>query len=76
MIYTIKIELEVSDLRTLHDVFLSAIGKSFDEDAIVKIFNNLPEDIKLDAIKWGISDTVVRDSIFEWFVDWFVESEF
>lgn len=69
MIYTIKIELEVSDLGVLHDICFSAIGKSFDEDVIVKIFNKLPEDIKLDAIKWGISDTLIRDSIFEWVVE-------
>lgn len=26
----------------------------------------LPDDIKADAIKWGISDTPTRESIFEW----------
>lgn len=25
-----------------------------------------PEDIKLDAIKWGVSDTPTRDKMYVW----------
>lgn len=62
-------QLERPDLDALHDVVLSAMG--FDEvhltdEQILVWWNKLPRDLQLDAEKWGISDTVVRDSIYVW----------
>ena len=64
--------LEQGDLEHLHDVILEAINKSLPDKEIIKIWDLiLPEDIKLQAEQYGISDTVVRDNIYE-----FMEKEY
>ena len=60
-----KIELEDSDLNVLHDVILNASGESLPVDEIMLHWWKLDDDIKLDCLKWGISDTEVRGSIYE-----------
>jgi hypothetical protein len=59
------ITLEQSDLDYLHDVTLEVFDKSLSDEEVIEIWKSLPDDIKLDAEKFGISDTVVRDNIYE-----------
>ena len=33
------------------------------------LFDELPEHIKNDAYHWGLNDTVVRDNIYEWYIE-------
>lgn len=58
------ITLEQSDLDALHDVVLSSIGKKLSNEELLKVWNELPEDIQDDAVHWGIDDSVVRDNIY------------
>lgn len=30
-------------------------------------WNKLPNEIKLDALKWGVGDTPTRDAMYVWF---------
>lgn len=49
----------------LHDVALDAIGKNYHtRKSLFMLYEALPEQIKLNAVKYGLSDTVVRDEIF------------
>ena len=36
-------------------------------DKVEGYYNQLPEHIKKDGIHWGFSDSVVQDSMCEWF---------
>ena len=65
MIIEKKIILEQSDFDILHDVILEVSEKSRSNEEIEKIWQNLPEGIRLQAEQWGVGDTVVRDNIYE-----------
>lgn len=64
------IELERDDLNTLHDVIIEALDllwdKGISDEEIIQYWNKLPNDIKLDALKWGVSDTPTKDAIYVW----------
>lgn len=65
------IELEREDLDALHDVILEALHYSGDltDEVILTYWNMLPEHLKAEAEHWGLSDSVVRDNIYEWLQD-------
>ncbi len=52
--------------KYLCDVLLEFIDSSPDILYCENIFTKLKRNIKIDALKWGLSDTVVRDNIFEY----------
>ena len=63
-----KIELEQYDLNVLHDVILGALGiKNLTDEELILYWNKLPDDIKLDALKYEIGDTPTRDAMYVWF---------
>jgi hypothetical protein len=66
---TKNIKLDQDDLNTLHDVIFEALDKEeqLSNDEIMNYWNMLPKHIKLDALKWGMSDTPTRDNMYEWF---------
>jgi len=60
-------KLERPDLDALHDVIFSVLDIDLKTDEQILVWwNKLPRDLQLDAEKWGVSDTVVRDSIYVW----------
>jgi hypothetical protein len=60
----VTIEIEEEDLAPIHDVVFDITGHSYNNEELVRVFNSLPEDIQLDAAKWGTSDTEVRGQIW------------
>ena len=77
MKFYIETIFEQSDLDHLHDVYfdatLTVTGEetSLNEEQILELWERLDDDIKFDAMKWGLSDTCVRDNIWE-----FVKNEY
>jgi hypothetical protein len=62
-----KVEFDQDDLNTLHDVIFNALDKEgLTNEQIMEYWNMFPEDIKLDALKWGVSDTPTRDNMYVW----------
>lgn len=57
------------DLSYVIDRCVSATGKQITEKEALEYLKRMPEDLILDVLKWGMSDSVVRDNMFEWFVD-------
>lgn len=57
-------ELKESDKNGIHEVLfqMNIIGLE-DNDKVEGYYNQLPEPIKKDGIRWGFSDSVVQDSI-------------
>lgn len=57
------VTLERADLDSLHDVLFDLeLGESdLTDSKIIEYWQKLPEDIKLDSVRWGMSDSVVRD---------------
>lgn len=52
----------------IHEVlFLMDIIKLEDDDKVENYYNQLPDNIKEDGMRWGFQDTVVMDNMFEWF---------
>tara|TARA_R110000851_G_scaffold190156_1_gene340518 strand:- start:396 stop:620 length:225 start_codon:yes stop_codon:yes gene_type:complete len=63
-----KIEFDQSDLNTIHDVIFNALGEEdLTNEQIIEYWNKLPEEIKLEALKWGVGDTPTRDDMYVWF---------
>ena len=54
------------DLNVLHDVLLDVTDLEYTDEQLYVVWANIPDDIKADATRWGMSDTVVRDNIYEW----------
>lgn len=77
MKFYIETIFEQSDLSHLHDVYFDAMltttGEeiSLNEEQILELWERLDDDIKFDAMKWGLSDTCVRDDIWK-----FVKNEY
>jgi hypothetical protein len=61
--------LDQDDLDSLHDTILEALELDLDNKQVLEYWNKLPDDLKDDAIHWGIDDSVVSDNIYEWFVE-------
>jgi hypothetical protein len=61
-------ELKESDKSGIHEVLfqMDIIGLE-DNDKVEGYYNKLPENIKKDGIHWGFSDSVVQDSMCDWF---------
>ena len=63
-----SIEFSNDDIDSIHDVIINALDDKDDlnRDEILEYWKKFPEDIKLDALKWGINDTPTRDNMYEW----------
>jgi len=62
------VTLEQDDINHLHDVILEALDfhEPIPNDVVIGVYHMLPEDLREQAEHWGLSDTVVRDNIYEW----------
>ncbi len=58
--------LTKQDLDYLHDLAYDAYGVDLDIVKLRTLWKYIPEDIKLEVDKWGLSDTVVRELIYIW----------
>jgi hypothetical protein len=61
----VTIELEKEDYNVLHDIVYGLTSETLTNDELKLIWDNLPEYLKLEAVHWGVDDTVVRDNIYE-----------
>jgi hypothetical protein len=63
--------LEQEDIDDLRDTIFNAIGttENLTNEKVLEVWNKLPDDIKENAIHWGLNDTVVGDKIYEWIID-------
>lgn len=59
-------EFSDSDLRAFYDVCYDALGKELNTEQLKKVFDILPETVRMTGIQWGLSDTVFRDYAYEW----------
>ena len=57
----------------LHDVILdvtySTSKLSLTQKELEGLFDELPQNIKDDSYRWGLNDSVVRDNIYEWYLE-------
>lgn len=62
-----KIEFTQDDLNSLHDVIFNALDKDIlTNEQIIEYWEMFPEHIKMDALKWGMSDSPTRDNMYVW----------
>jgi len=63
--------LEQEDIDDLRDTISNAIDttENLTNEKVLEVWNKLPDDIKENAIHWGLDDTVVGDEIYEWIID-------
>lgn len=62
----VKVEFEDGDFDTLHDIVFDITGKQLNNTELELVWSELPEDIKNDSIHFGLNDSVVRDSMYEY----------
>jgi hypothetical protein len=72
--YMNKIEdynFDKNDWAHFHDVILDVTwddGKiNLNQEEMEKLFWELPEDMRIDAYKWGMNDTPWRDRLWVWY---------
>jgi hypothetical protein len=62
-----------NDWDHLHDIILDVTYDgdklSLDRCQLMVLFDELPEELKEDAYRWGMSDTSWCDSVWEWYVE-------
>jgi len=46
----------------LHDCLVEFEPRNYSKEEVRKIFDLLPRNIKIEAVEWGLNDTVVGDS--------------
>ena len=56
--------LKDDEWKSLHDTIFEATDKQLDHVQVRSVFMSLPEGLQIDALRWGVSDTVVRDEIY------------
>ena len=67
----LDLTLDRHDLDVLHDVIYNAyydlfnIEKDLSDQEILDYWKLIPDDIKIDVVKYGISDTPTRDRIYD-----------
>lgn len=67
MKHKIEVEFTQSDFDSLHDVIFNALDiEGLTNEQIMNYWEMFPKNIKLDAIKWGVSDTPTRDNMYVW----------
>jgi len=60
--------LSEDDRSGIHEVlFQMDILELEDDDKVEFYYNQLPDDIKKDGVRWGFQDSVVRDNMCVWF---------
>ena len=64
---SMKEKITQSEWNHFHDVILDAGKKSLTQKELESLYDELEESIKEDIEHWGLSDTVVRDDIYEWY---------
>ena len=68
-----KTEFTKHEWAHLHDVILEATWETkktkMSQSELETLFDELPQHIKDDAYHWGLNDTVVRDNIYEWYIE-------
>jgi hypothetical protein len=55
-----------NDWDYLHDVIYGYCKKSLDMNSLERFYTKIPENLKEDAFKYGMSDTVFRDNLYDW----------
>lgn len=54
-----------SEFDGLHDVLNVVCGSNPTDEQVHKLYNMLPAEVIGEGVKWGFTDTVVRDAIHE-----------
>lgn len=69
-----NLKFDSHDWACLHDCVYNATydektedGKSFTQSELEVLFLEMPENMKMDAFKWGMSDTPWRDEVYAWY---------
>lgn len=67
-------KLDSHDWACFHDCLYNVTydektedGKSFTQSELEALFLEMPDDMQMDAFKWGMSDTPWRDGVYEWY---------
>jgi hypothetical protein len=58
-------KLTKEQLKMIGDSYLDDLPFRYEDVDQKKLWNNMPEEIQLEALRWGANDTVVRDNVFE-----------
>ncbi len=59
--------LKDGDKSGIHEVLFQMDIIELDDDKVENYYNQLPDDIKKDGMRWGFQDSVVMDNMAKWF---------
>jgi hypothetical protein len=58
--------LTINEINHLHDIVYDLIKLDLDHNNLARYLRHLPENIRKDIEHWGLNDTVVRDTIYNY----------
>ena len=58
--------MDIDAYNAIHDCYFDIHNHTPENHIIYKLYKNIPNNIKNEAISWGWCDTVVRDYVYEW----------
>lgn len=61
-------EFTENDCAHMHDCVYHVIMRKPDREELRSLFSILPEELKEEAIEFGMNDTLWRDHFIEWFI--------
>ncbi len=62
----VTVELEKKDFDAMSDVIFGITEVEPTNEQIQKLWDEMPEYIKGTAYNWGCSDSVFRDTMYDW----------
>lgn len=60
-------KFDKQDWAGFHDTIYDATDVSYNQESLEKMFDVLPNGIKMTAYEWGMSDTVFGDNVYKHF---------
>jgi len=62
-------ELDKHDYGSLHDALYELTNKTYTNEELDAIIEQMPSHIKAEALAWGFNDTCVCDQVYVWYRD-------
>ncbi len=61
------LDFDKHDWDHMHDCIVNVTGKPSTREQLIEIFHTLPDDLREEALEWGMSDTCWRDNFITYY---------
>lgn len=62
-------EIEEHEWDSMYDCLYNITNQEYTNQELKDIFKSLPRELKIEALEWGLSDTLWRDHLYEYWCE-------